>query len=250
MALSPNQLRQPLSLPQVQGLAWPQFLSEFQQKWHPGDHLNVISRTGTGKTTFLVPILKTRKFVAIFDSKGGDSTLAKAGFERIAKWPPPDKMWERIERGEPVRIIIGPKVNHPAEYPRLYAIQRQALDEIWASKGWTVYFDELQMAADPRLGRLGANIEMFLIAARDRKISVVTGHQRTSWSPRSASEQSTWIATAKTRDDDTVTAIAKRMGRPPAEIRGAVRGISRKFYWLVVGGDPDDPIIVTSPPRL
>ncbi len=238
--------------PQAEAVAmpWDEFLLWFGDRWRQGDHIDVISPTGTGKTTFVGQLLVLRKYVAVFDSKGGDKTLDKLPYARIRKWPLPDRAYDRMERGEAVRIIVGWKVRKRSEYPRLWALQAQVLDGIWEQEKWTLYLDELQMATDPRMGqRMGGDIEMFLIGARDRGISVVSGHQRTSWSPRSASDQASWIVTSMTGDEDVMTAIARRMGRPVPQIRGAIRALD-EHVWLVVSKRPRDPVIVTSPPPL
>ena len=49
-----------------------------------------------------------------------------------------------------------------------------------------------------------------------------------------------------TRDREVVDRLAEIMGRPKAEIRGALNGLDR-FSWLIVGRDPREPLRVTIP---
>ena len=67
--------------------------------------------------------------------------------------------------------------------------------------------------------------------------------------PTASLTQPTWLAVGYTRDTDTTNRLAELMGRPKAEIRGALRGLDR-FCWLVVGRDPREPLVVTKPNKL
>jgi hypothetical protein len=61
-----------------------------------------------------------------------------------------------------------------------------------------------------------------------------------------AGKQATWVAVSYTRDTDVVNRLAEIMGRPKAEIRGAVNGLER-YSWILVGRDPREPLRVTIP---
>lgn len=211
----------------------------------------LIGPTDAGKSTFAVGILPLRQWVLACDPKGGDSTLAKlagAGFVRIESWPPPKEIRRDIEEGKPARLIVGPVVQGRADLPKLRDAIAGALDGAFDSGGWTVYVDELQIAADQRMMRLGASIERNLIAARDKGVSMVTSYQRPSNVPRAASEMSKWLALWYTRDVDTVNRLAEMTGRPKPEIRGAMRGLGDKAI-LLFSQNPRDPIVVTRAPR-
>jgi len=60
---------------------------------------------------------------------------------------------------------------------------------------------------------------------------------------------STWYAVSYTRDVDTIDKIAGNMGRPRAEMRGAIQGLD-PYTWMFVGRDPNAPIVVTKPPEI
>ena len=47
----------------------------------------------------------------------------------------------------------------------------------------------------------------------------------------------------------TVNRLGELMGRPKAEIRGALKGLDR-YCWLIVGRDPRAPLIVTKPDEI
>lgn len=231
---------------------WPEFLREFRRKWQPGEHVALIGPTGEGKTTFAAQLLGLRKYVLACDPKGGDSTLAvleRRGFRRIDRWPPPRSVRKAIEEGEAARLIVGPRIRSKDDLPKLRTAIAGAVDGAFDDGGWTLYFDELQVAADARMMGLSASIERNLIAARDRGVSVVSSFQQPVRVPRSAYQQATHLIVYRTRDLDTVNRLAELLGRPKAEIRGALRALP-KFHVAVFDRDPFGPVIVTKPHRI
>lgn len=234
----------------VEAMSWTDFQDWFSRAWVPGDHVALVGPTGTGKTTFACGILPLRKYVLAMDAKGGDSTLKalqKYGFHRSG-WPLSRKDRKTIDNGEPLRLIIGSVVKERKDLPKLRATLANALNEAFDEKNWTIYLDELQLMADRRMMGLGGSIETYLIAARDRKVSVVSSFQRPANVPRSASDQAAWMAVWYTRDIDVVNRISEMVGRPRAEIRGAV-GALEKYAVLLFSRDPSEPIRLIRPPK-
>lgn len=238
--------------PEIVGMDWPDFLDWFKPRWEPGQHLALIAPTGEAKTTAAVGILEhCRKFVAAFDPKGGDKTLARSGWPRVAGWPPPKKAYEAMAEGQPYRCRVGPRVGRVEDLPILRSVQKVAIDEIFAQGGWTVAIDEFQLFADRRLMNLGIEAERLLIAARDKGVSVVTLFQAPRWVPRAASDQANWVMVGLTQDTDVINRLGEILGRPKEEIRGAVRGLSeRKFAWLVANQNSRVPLVVTIPDKV
>lgn len=236
-----------MPVPDIQGKSWDTFLDDFKNEWRPGDHIAIIAPTGQGKTTVLVTLLeRCRSFVLAFDPKGGDDTLAKTGYPRLPNWPPPPKAYDKMAKREPVKYLIGPKTLKLEDRPALIAAQAKALTGAWNDGGWTVAIDELQIAAD-KMGQADA-IEQLLIAARTRKVSVVSLFQRPANVPRAAYEMASWIFLGLTMDIDTINRLAEIVGRPKHEIRGVVNGLSRTDYsWAVVPNNPRRPIVLTLP---
>lgn len=236
----------------VEALKWKDFQEFFRAAWKPGDHIALVGPTGTGKTTLACGILPLRKYVLAIDPKSGDSTLAslkRYGFERCANWPPPREVRKRIANGEPARLIVGPVVRNKDDLPKQKAVFSAALDGAFDEGGWTVYCDELQLLADRRMIGLTTSVERILIAARDRGVSMVTSFQRPANVPRSAADQSSWLAIWYTRDQDVVSRIAEMVGRPKNEIRGAVDGLE-KYSLLLFSRDPSEAIRVVRPPKV
>jgi hypothetical protein len=233
--------------PEVEAKPWDEFAEWFSGVWKPGEHVACIAPTGAGKSTLIVGLLQQcRNFVLAFDPKGGDSTLRGSGWPRLPDWPPPPKVYDDMYKRIPQRFIVGPATSMVADLARQKRIFQSALQGSFNDGGWTVYVDELQLMADRRMMGLGTDVERLLIAARDKGISVVSAYQRPANVPRTASDQSSWVAVSYTRDRDVVDRVAEMLGRPKPEIRGALNGLD-PFSWLVIGRNPRMPLIVTRP---
>lgn len=235
---------------EVLGVSWPVFQRWFANAWEPGDHVALIGPTNSGKTTTAVQLCQLRPWVIALDIKGGDTTLSKSGWPRVTKWPLPGKVYDAMREGKPFRAILGDTARGSAAMARRRAMMHRALDDIWQNGGWTVFVDDIQLLTDTRhSANLAVDLEDFLIAARDAKVSIVSNLQAPRRVPRAASDQAIWLVVYLTRDIDIVNRLSEMSGRPRAEIRGAVRGLRRPCI-LVIGSDPSAPIVVTRPERL
>jgi hypothetical protein len=233
----------------VEPMQWStQFIPWVGKAWKPGEHFAIIAPTGAGKTTFAAGILSTRRYVVSLDAKGGDTTLSKMGYRRLPSWPGQKQMDRLIENDEKhnreSRYIIGSAGRTKKEAAALQQTLKSAVSDIYEMGGWTVYADELMILTDPRQFNLRGDVDQMLIAARDRGISVVSSFQTPRYVTPTASNQATWVAVSRTRDVDVVNRLGEILGRPKAEIRGAMKGLDR-YSWLVVGRDPHEPIRVT-----
>lgn len=226
------------------------FRAWFRSAWEPGQHLSVIAPTGAGKTTFVGGVLGFRRYVLALDPKGGDSTLAALGLERLDAWPGERRMQQICARndedGLPTRYIVGPRAETVADRARLTEESRKALVGAYNMGGWTLYADELQILTDPRMMGLRKEADEILIAARDKALSFVSSYQAPAWVTPHASRMSTWVAVSYTRDVDVVNRLAEILGRPKAEIRGCVDGLD-EYTWIVCGRNPREPLRVTLP---
>jgi hypothetical protein len=233
----------------ILGLTGEEFQRWWAEHWKVGEHVAYVGPTGTGKTTAAVTMLKPRRYVLALDPKGGDDTLKKLGYPRLSTWPPPRSFWKDVEEGKPMRRIVGQVCRRTEDYGPLAAQLKRCVDDVFAAGGFTLYVDELEIAA--RFMKLAATIELFLIAARNKGISVVTAFQRPAYVPTTASSQTSWFVTFQTRDTDVVGRLAEMAGRPKHEMRGMVKGLSQMPYsMLLFSRNPRDPVVVTKAPKV
>jgi len=241
----------------VVAMGWDEFREWFRPRWRRGEHLGILAPTGAGKTTFagglFAPPRPLRKYLLAADPKGGDETLGALRLESLPDWPGDRKMDELLahheREGLPTLFRVGPVVQVEKDLERMRHAIADSLDGAWRMGGWTYYIDELQVVADRRLLDLSAKVDKLLVSARSKGVSVVYSFQQPKWVTSASLTQPTWLAVGYTRDTDTTNRLAELMGRPKAEIRGALRGLDR-FCWLVVGRDPREPLVVTKPNKL
>ena len=235
----------------VLGKNWAEFLAYMRDHWRQGEHWCLVAPTGEGKTTFVGQLLMLRRFVLLFDMKGGDPTIDALGWERIDKWPLSREYREKMRKREPVRLVVGGLGRSPQNRRDRVDLFNRVLEAVYQEGGWTLAIPDLALLTDRRFGAAGAKVTELLLAARSAKVSVVTEFQRPAGVPREAADQATYLATSYTRDVDTVGRLAEMLGRSRVSMRGAVRGLgSYPYSWLVVSRRPREPLILTKPPKL
>lgn len=233
----------------IVGVPWDQFLSYMRDNWKQGQHMAVCGPTGKGKTVFASQLMKIRQWTVTLDAKGGDSSLDESGLTRIADWPPPRHVLDAIAEGRPAQLVVGFTPRSLAEWDALQRLLEKTLDEIWTGGNWTVRLDEFQLLSDRKMMNLGKRVEMMLVAARDKRISVVSLFQAPAWVPKAATRQASYVVLYKTTDVNVIKILAEAVGRPWQELAAAMRKLP-KWHCLVFTTDPDEPVILTSAPPL
>jgi hypothetical protein len=227
----------------------------------------VIGPTGCAKTTHAVgSVTECRKYVLALDPKGEDETLTASGFVRVrelpkegwrAYWPPwrngDQKTWreiyERIEAGEPARVIVGGGSRTDDEDEALRVLMRDAVTFCRHSGGWTLLVDEFELLSSQRMMKLGPMIERMLITARRDKTSVVTTFQAPAWVSKHATRQAR-RAVLYPQSQAMVKSVATEMNWDWREL-GAVLDELPEWHTATVGrGRQAGPIVITSAPKI
>lgn len=227
------------------------YLLHLKDVWQPGEHWALVAPTGEGKTNHSLQLARLRRFVLIFDLKGGDKTIAKSGWPRITSWPPSREDRRKMEEGQAYRRIVGSTGRSRAARAERVELFKKVIEAVMSEGGWTIIVPDLKVLTDARFGGLADDVVELLILARDAGVSVITDWQRPAGVPREAGDQASWLGVAYTRDEDVVGRLGEMMGRSRAELRGAVSGLGDLPYgWLVVSRRPREPIILTRPEEL
>lgn len=233
----------------VVGVPWDVFMAWFAHVWEQGQHVAIVGPTGCGKTTVALGICKLRNWVLALDAKGGDSTLKGAGFTPVSDWPPPRQVQRDIAEGRPARLVVGFTPRTLAEKAKLKDFLRVVLEAAWVDGHWTVEVDELQLMADRKMMNLSGIVEEFLVAARDKGLSVITAFQAPAWVPTASTRQATWIIIFPTRDETVIKSLAAKVGRDWRELRSILHSLP-DHCCVVAGLNPRDPLVLTKPPKV
>jgi hypothetical protein len=232
--------------PDVIGVEWDDFLTYFASQWRQGEHVAIVGPTGCGKTTCAVGITGLRKWVLALDAKGGDSTLQKSGYQRVSEWPLPKPVRNAIAEGRPARLVMGFLPRTMPEIANLKTLLRDTVEGVWIDGGWTIEIDEAQIITDRKMMNLGPQIEQLLVAARDKKISVINLFQAPAWVPTATTRQATWVFIFRTRDVGVIKTLAEKIGRDWRTLHTILHTLP-EWHCVVAGLDPRDPLIVTAP---
>lgn len=212
------------------------FVDMLTERWKADQHLSLIGPVGRGKT-FTARQLLTRRpgRTLILAPKGPDPTLDGWG-HKINRWPPgpfvprpKDGAW---------RLLLQPPVKRTKDLPAMKESFGKALEQVFRQGDWTIYVDELQVLADPRMMGLGKLVEQLLVMGRSRKISVVSSIQVPRWAPKAAFDQASHVLMWRQRDKPALKRISEISGVDTKEVEGLVRTLDfHEFVWVDAHND-------------
>lgn len=153
-------------------------------EWKQGEHITLVGRTGSGKTTLARQLLPRRDFVVVLATKRQDPSLydplLAAGYVLRETFDP--------DIATEPKVIYRPPL--PSPTPEGREVQREAFREalisIFEVGGWCVYMDEIRYLSETL--KLGAELEILWLQGRSLGVSMVCGTQRPVSIPRVAFE--------------------------------------------------------------
>jgi hypothetical protein len=175
---------------QVAHLYRDEFLSDYLDV-QPGEHLNIVSPTGGGKSYFLNQIVEKvngpdTRMVSFMPKPSDETSVAwsrKLGLKEIPDWPPRRYPWQ----DEPPGYVLWPphiRDDEEANRENLARVFRQAInDQYWHGNSLTVVDDTYLVGV---LYGLNPELDRHWIAGRSNNASLFTSLQKPSGTTRGA----------------------------------------------------------------
>jgi hypothetical protein len=238
-------------------------LVQLAPPWKPGQHVAYIGPTGEGKTTHAVGVLGTRKYVLALDPKGEDETLSASGYVRVGSiWQDTmrwrlahredartwNQIWDTIERGGDARVIVGGPADDDDQFAALRELMYDAVQFCRYAGGWTQYCDEFEIASSQQMFNLAKHINLGLISARRKGVSIVNSYQAQAWVSSHAIRQARMAVMWPTGAKQMIVNVAEGMGREWRDVAEAVQMLP-PFHTLTIPRNRG-PMVITKAPRI
>lgn len=214
------------------------FLWRFARDWKADQHVSLIGPTGRGKSYTARQILSQRPgTVIILAPKGVDETMRGFGY-RIKKWPPNILTPGPSEKTGQWILRLEPDVRSPKDMAKMRSYFGKALLHAFKKGKVTMYIDELQVTADPRMMNLGKLIEADILMGRSRDLSVVSSIQVPRWAPRASYDQASHVLLWRQRDRPALQRIDEISGVDSNVVKKLVKTLDfHEFVWVDAAKD-------------
>lgn len=224
-------------------MAWETVSAEMIDLWEQGQHVAILGKTNSGKTTLALELCRMRieargAMCALLGTKARDSTLRATGWPIVREWPP---TYAQLQTHH---VIFWPSYSRPSTAkattrPRVLEI----LDEVMLQGGWTLFVDEMAYLVET-LG-LRFVLDEYWNGARSSGISLIAGTQRPAWLARSAVSQTDWTICFRINDLDDRKRAGEIMGN--RDRYTPVIGALRDHEFLLVRTVTDMAVITKLP---
>jgi DNA helicase HerA-like ATPase len=236
---------------EIKKLPLNEWLNKFN--WKPGQHIAILSRTGSGKTNLAFQLLEKKLYVVIVDIKPNDTTLQrgakKFGYKRIHYWIPfTDKI--KLIQGKKLRLLLTPKSTSKQDFDKHLKEVEKCLEDVIHNLGkFTIYIDELQVLSDRSLGKLYKPVEKGMILSRANNVSILTSTQAPRFVPIATTDQASYVFVSKNRDTERLKTIATRAGVNGNDLISEVNKL-KQYEWLVIPDNNFEPIYKILPNKI
>jgi len=214
--------------------------------WKQGEHILISGPTGSGKTTMMSKLVRLRKRVVVFVTKGHDSTIEGEfkGWTVLEEWPKDGpKSWQ-------TKILLRPKHvpdNMGATIQRMREVFYHALNRINSQGYWTVVIDESLLFNDPKFIGLAKEIGFLHYHGRSNGITMVNLTQRPAWIPTVIYSSVTHAWIARTRDANDLKRLGELGGIDTKSVQHNVTQLPTRQDYLYVNPQGDAlPAIVNT----
>lgn len=207
-----------------------EFLEEFKHFWIVGQHVTLVGTTGSGKTVLARDLCDLRRYVVVIASKAKDESLDKfpKSFHRIKKWPP---------EFHQEKVVFWKKPGNLGDFNDQRTAFYYALQDIYKSGGWTVYFDDIFYLA--KTLKLDNVLQMLYTQVRSQGVSLLGSIQRPAWVPLEVVNQASHVLVFGLKDDKDIERVSKEQGVRKYEVVKSVEMLRQyEFVWIRTGMKP------------
>ena len=203
-------------------IPWRQFLREVP--FAQGDHITLIGRTKSGKTTLavggLLPLPSIGRFVVVAGTKSRDpmydALLAKGyKFNNTG----------RLDYRRAPHVIVRPELDSLADRRGQQEVFRRMLDQVFREGNWTLYLDEVRYLSDTL--RLQGDLETLWLQGRTLGVTMVASTQEPVSVPRVAFSQIEHLFVFRLTDRERITRAAELAGSMTDEVREIIPRLSQ-----------------------
>lgn len=210
---------------------WEQLWSYLGATWQQGEHLSILGRTGRGKTTLALELIKLRRYAMVMATKPRDSTLDKLTrpplkFRKIETWPPP------LPAQFMPRLLVWPKYRSPADVAGQADVMGKAIESAFIEGGWCILADELYYLAQDL--RLREPLRHCWQQGRALNVTLLGISQRPSGVPLEMYSQATHLFIFRMTLQEDLKRLSAIPGNvDPARLRATVKTLQgRQFVYL------------------
>jgi energy-coupling factor transporter ATP-binding protein EcfA2 len=204
-------------------MPWDAFYESFAQTWDQGQHVTIIGRTGSGKTTLARELLSLRRTVVAIATKPKDEILGQfgSGFRVARELPLPDY------RLHP-RVIFWPPSETVEQIPAQRTAIRQVMSDVYRQGGDAIYIDETyQLSKEFRLEPM---LNLLWRAGRSQRVTVVSAAQRPAHIPLVAYNQASHLFFFRTIDPVDIRRVAGFAGQDRWKMQRVVENLPEHTF--------------------